>query len=500
MGEELSRQERIQACLREVTRQPDFPAFSHHIQELMHALGDEEASLRRLTALVLRDFSLTLKVLRTANSVQYNRSGRHILSVTHAVALLGVDAIRYLAGSLALFEHFRKQSPGLRELMLLSLLTANQARSVAARIGYPRREEAYLCGMFRNLGEVLVASYFPSQYAAILGHIKEANLSDREACLRVLHFTYEELGHAMALHWNMPDKVARCMRGGEEKLGRAGTHDVDLLPALTSFSHSLTTAVYRRDPEGARARINLLIEDYLPTLELQQEDVGRILDSAILDTKHTFAILRVPLNDLRLRHQAETALTSAAAAPHPADAGPALHELASEANLLERLTHEVDALIGSSTDLQLNSVLLMILEAIYRGGPFDRVLFCLVNAEHTHIQGRLGLGAESLREKFSFPLSIRGGPIGAALLKKQELFLSSDRASTYAELELLKLLGASSFGLHPILVDGVLVGCLYFDRLAPSAPLDARTLGFLVRLRDLAATAIQKKRQATPVF
>ncbi len=241
MGEELSRQERIQACLREVTRRPDFPAFSHHIQELMHALGDEEASLRRLTALVLRDFSLTLKVLRTANSVQYNRSGRHILSVTHAVALLGVDAIRYLAGSLALFEHFRKQSPGLRELMLLSLLTANQARSVAARIGYPRREEAYLCGMFRNLGEVLVASYFPSQYAAILGHIKEANLSDREACLRVLHFTYEELGHAMALHWNMPDKVARCMRGGEEKLGRAGTHDVDLLPALTSFSHSLTT-------------------------------------------------------------------------------------------------------------------------------------------------------------------------------------------------------------------------------------------------------------------
>lgn len=466
----------------------------------MQALADEDASLRHLTALVLRDFSLTLKVLRTVNSAQYNRSGRAILSVAHAVALLGVDAIRCLAGSLALFEHFQKQSPGLKELMLLSLLTANQARAVAALIRYPRREEAYICGMFRNLGEVLVATYFPRQYASIMLRIKEENLSDREACLRVLHFSYDELGQAMALRWRMPEKVTEVIGAADRRRGRAWRQDASLLNELTSFCHALTTAVYRRDQEGTRARLNLLIQDYLPTLALQGEDVERVLDTAILDTKNTFAILRMPLDGLRLHHQTEAALATAAAEPPSPEAAPGLHELASEENLLERLTHEVELLVSSSIDLQLNSVLLMILEAIFRGGPFDRVLFCLVNAEHTHIQGRLGLGAESLREKFSFPLSIRGGPIGAALLKKQELFLSSDRASTYAELELLKLLGASSFGLHPILVDGVLVGCLYFDRLAPSAPLDARTLGFLVRLRDLAATAIQKKRQATPVF
>jgi HD-like signal output (HDOD) protein len=498
LDREPSREERIEACLQEIARRPDFPAFSSHIQEVMQALADEDASLRHLTALVLRDFSLTLKVLRTVNSAQYNRSGRAILSVTHAVALLGVDAIRCLAGSLALFEHFQKQSPGLKELMLLSLLTANQARAVAALIRYPRREEAYICGMFRNLGEVLVATYFPRQYASIMLRIKEENLSDREACLRVLHFSYDELGQAMALRWRMPEKVTQVIGAVDRRRGRAWRQDASLLNELTSFCHALTTAVYRRDQEGARARLNLLIQDYLPTLELQGEDVERVLDTAILDTKNTFAILRMPLDGLRLHHQTEAALASAAAEPASPEAAPGLHELASEENLLERLTHEVELLVSSSTDLQLNSVLLMILEAIFRGGPFDRVLFCLVDPGHTTIQGRLGLGEDidQFRGQFSFPLSVRGGPIGMALMTHQGLFLAGDRPAVQTEVELLKRLGAASFGMHPILVDGILVGCLYFDRLSPAPAPDQRTLALLLRLRDLAATVIKKKRPA----
>ena len=33
-------------------------------------------------------------------------------------------------------------------------------------------EEAYLCGMFRNLGEVLAAAYVPDQYAEILRELR----------------------------------------------------------------------------------------------------------------------------------------------------------------------------------------------------------------------------------------------------------------------------------------------------------------------------------------
>jgi hypothetical protein len=83
-----------------------------------------------------------------------------------------------------------------------------------------------------------------------------------------------------------------------------------------------------------------------------------------------------------------------------------------------------------------------------------------------------------------------------ALMTHQGLFLAGDRPAVQTEVELLKRLGAASFGMHPILVDGILVGCLYFDRLSPAPAPDQRTLALLLRLRDLAATVIKKKRPA----
>jgi len=501
LEQEPTRQERIEACLKEVLQQPDFPAISQHIQQLMQALQDDEASLRYLTSLVLRDYSLTLKVLRTANSAQYNRSGRPILSVSHAVVLLGSEAIRYLAGSLTLFDHFQKLSPGLKELMLLSLLTANQARAAAIQINYPRREEAYLCGMLCNLGEVLIACYFPQQYAAILRLVKEDGRSVREAVLEVLGFAYEELGQAVARQWKMPESVEHCIRKLGTQPPTEGLDPTDLLSHLISFSHGLTNVVYRGQSEGVRARVRLLMQDYYPVLELQKDQVDRMLDSALLDTKSTFQLLNIPLDSLRLSHQAEAAI---AASPEPAPAVPESPDdiagLSASADLWEQLTREIEHVVHSSAGLELSNVLLMILEAIYRGGRFDRVLFGLVNPDHTHIHGRvaLGEGADALRERFRFPLSPRGGPIGAALHMARELYLPGYGGASFAESETLKMLGAASFGLLPIVVDRVLVGCLYFDRMSYLWRPDPRTAALLEKLRDLAAVAIEKSRAGAP--
>ena len=48
-----------------------------------------------------------------------------------------VSTVRYI-------EHFANRSPCLRELLLLSVLTAVHGRDVAEAIGYLRSEEAYI--------------------------------------------------------------------------------------------------------------------------------------------------------------------------------------------------------------------------------------------------------------------------------------------------------------------------------------------------------------------
>jgi HD-like signal output (HDOD) protein len=491
----LTRQQKLEMRLAEIAKQPDFPAFSHHIQEVMRAIEDEAASLRRLTDMVLRDFSLTLRVLRAANSVCVNRSGRPVVSVAHAVALLGTESIRDLAGSVALFEHYRGVSPGLKELMLLSLLTANQTQTISERIEYPRPEEAYICGMFRNLGEVLVACYLPRKYVHIISEMNERSLPEREVCLQALEFTYEDLAQAMAKHWNLPDPVSRCM-APPEPVRLAGAYaEGSLLHSAVAFSHTLTTVVYRRDPESASARVNMLLQDYFPVLGLTQEDVSHAVERAISDTRTTFAALNTPLDVLRLRTQAEMAIAQIEAAPPGEEEEISAAEIAEGEELLRQLVHQVETEIASP-EFQLQKVVLMTLEALYRGGRFDRALFCLTDRDHTTMLGRLGLGegADALRQKFKAPISVRGGLVGAALVRRQDLFIPE--GGSYAQSEALRTMGAASLGVYPILADGVLGGCLYFDRLTAKPTPSPRVLEMISHLRDLLTQAIVQSRGA----
>ena len=114
----------------------------------------------------------------------------------------------------------------------------------------------------------------------------------------------------------------------------------------------------------------------------------------------------------------------------------------------------------------LHSVLLMVLEAVQRGGGFDRVLFGLVTPDKQTVQGRAAIGSRSepLKDLFTFPLSVRGGPIGVALARQQELLLRADWELRPDEAALLAHFGARLIGVLPLSVANVLVGCLYFDR------------------------------------
>jgi Predicted signal transduction protein len=191
--------------------------------------------------------------------------------------------------------------------MLLSLLTAAQAREIAARVGYPRREEAYICGMFHNLGEVLTACYKPREYASILVLMKERRCSEAEAALRILGFTYAELAQAASREWNLPDRVIQSM---DPSAGRTGKSALGLLAVVTACSHALTSAIHRSDPAAGRARLRRLSEEFGPALGLDAESFRDVIEAGLHETRETFAILRVPLDELRLTQHTESVLDS----------------------------------------------------------------------------------------------------------------------------------------------------------------------------------------------
>ncbi len=493
----------VRARMSRIFEGSDFPALSKQIIETISALDDDASSLQRLANVVLREYSLTLSVVRTANSVHYRRSGRSIQSATHAMMMLGARTVRQLASSLLLFENFHRRSPALKELMLQSLLTANHAREVANKLGLQEPEEAHLCGMFRNLGEVLIACHFGEDYARIQTMMHDEGKSETGATKAVLGFPYADLGAEVSRHWGMPDAVVQGIRA------RAST-SVSLSAAVTAFSHDLTVALYSQDqsPDGAGVALETVIERHSAKIKLSREQVREVIASALNETRELFSSLHIPSDRQRFKQLAESARSAMGVATFDTGEWIATTPASSEDDVLQlrdRLLQELESAADALSGTALGDVLLLALEGALRGGPFDRVIVCILEADRGRLVARSGLGdgIEALLPHFDFPMNIRGGPVVTATQQRAPIYLPNDRAMNAIEARWAGTLRVAQFGVFPIVVAGKIVGCLYVDRamdgqMAAITP-DRATLRYVKSLSDIVVTAIAARRRLSTV-
>ena len=261
---------------------------------MVRTLDVDGCNSKDLIRIILRDLGLTAQVLRVANSIMYNHSDRPILSIAHATTLLGWLQVRNMVGTAQEIEQFAKHSPGLPELLLGSVLTAVQSRDVAAVVGYPRPEEAYICGLFRNLGEVLMGCHFPNEYSTVLVAMEKDKIPERAACFRVHNFSWEDLGMRVATGWNMPAQVKQSMQSRNV----AGSALDRSLASIANYGHNLTRALYRKGASVNSVNGEVVLDPTGRPTILAERDLGRIIHSAAIETSQAFSALaaldRVP--------------------------------------------------------------------------------------------------------------------------------------------------------------------------------------------------------------
>jgi hypothetical protein len=275
------------------------------------------------------------------------------------------------------------------------------------------------------------------------------------------------------------------------RLRRAPSTDAERLEAITHFAHKLTTAVYRREASGARASVNLLLQSLGPALGLAHDDVKSIVERALAETKEVFQAMNVPMDHLRLKRQTEAALEQIEDEP-PAEAGlEGETETETFASLLRDVTTQVDR--GSPDDL--GAITMMVMEAIYRGGPFDHVLFALLDEKSHRLAGLVGFGdqIDRLIKNFNFPVIGASGPVAAAVLKRTDVFVSGPRDRRFEGTRFSQIVGEPIYGLLPLVAGGSVAGCLYFDRREPKN-FDAAALAAIGALRDQLCRAVTRSR------
>lgn len=143
---------------RSLERLGDLPVFSATINRIQQISASEESDAMALAMAILKDASLSARLLKLANSPVYKRGQGQINVVSRAVVLLGFNQIKNISLTLKLIESFHDDNPDLDVpgMMMRQFLSANIAKEIAMKSQQSiDPEEAYIGALLFGLGKLL---------------------------------------------------------------------------------------------------------------------------------------------------------------------------------------------------------------------------------------------------------------------------------------------------------------------------------------------------------
>lgn len=188
------------------TALPTMPEVAHR---LLRSFNDDRMGLGTLAELIAQDQSLTVKLLRLANSARY--SPRHaIATIQDAASAVGLQSLRDLALAACVAGAF-PATPGFDRLRFWRqcLATAGHARTLALACDL-NPDEAYLAGMVLRTGELLMLMSDPeaTTQAEALAHLPDS-LMDHERAL--MDCTHAEVSAELARRWKFPTTIVTAL-------------------------------------------------------------------------------------------------------------------------------------------------------------------------------------------------------------------------------------------------------------------------------------------------
>jgi GAF domain-containing protein len=173
-----------------------------------------------------------------------------------------------------------------------------------------------------------------------------------------------------------------------------------------------------------------------------------------------------------------------------------------------RTTEEIQAVLTAGLQdvsnsliddsISINDVLRMILEAMYSGMGFDRVVLCIKDGRRNAMCGKFGFGqgVQDLVKTFDFPLTAPPDVFLVALQNNADILITDiddPKIATRIPAWYRRHVVARTFVLFPIVVKGKPIGLIYADRPLPNdITITEKELSLLKSLRNQAILAIRQ--------
>lgn len=263
----------LEDIARDLSGDISFPTCLDAALLVRNTLKDPFASLAQVVKVIGVEPLISSKLLRLANSVSYNPSGKSINDLTTAVSRIGFDSVRTISLAVAMEQMLKSRN--LSEYASIahnawdhSLHVAAIARVLARRIGRINPDEAMLAGLVHDIG-IFYLLYRATDYPEYK--------SNRSELIDLLVGWHEAIGESLIFALGLPESIVDAVRD-HDCLQNVGTpctiRDVLYFANLLAGRDQEWTAS-KYTPEE-QEQINADRARYQDLVEEAEEDIAEI--------------------------------------------------------------------------------------------------------------------------------------------------------------------------------------------------------------------------------
>lgn len=462
----------------------DLPTFGSSVSRLVKLSSSSNGSIQQLSEFVLSDVSLTQRILRLSNSVNFRASsGQEVTSISKAIHLLGVNTVRTCALAIILVDNMpSKKAQCVRNELEHALTASVIGRELAKRIHFRDAEEVAIAALFKNIGRLLVAAYDEELYEDTMALVKMGIQTPAQASKLKLGYSFDMLTEIALEKWQIPDAIIQAIKLLSPRALTPPKTRQEWMRQAVVFSEAVATLILETAEQDKKDQVNeTLIAQFGRSLHLNEASLEQLLINA---EKHTQALTEnVNLRsyadsnnkkntDLSLsnQHLIKKQMVrhddlSQSQVPKAYPSGKPLN-----AKKLLIAGNQAIARLIASNDFNEQELITLFLKNIYYGLGFRFAAVCFKNKQANQFQAYHAMGEDHAirQEAFFFSATSSRDLFHLVMEKRVDLFISNASDEKIHKLiptwHHTLLPDARSFIVLPLIKDKKPIGLLYADR------------------------------------
>jgi HD-like signal output (HDOD) protein len=188
-----------------------FPTIPSLYVEVVNALKDPNATTEDIGGIIAKDMAMTTKLVQVLNSAYYSLP-RTITDPTEAVGILGFETVKSLIMAVKLLSQFDKVKPVYFSIDSIWRHSTNVARTARVMALLETGDTecsgiAYTAGLMHDLGKVILAANFDSQYHGAHAIARKQQIPLWEVEKDIFGASHGEMGAYLLNLWGLSTAV-----------------------------------------------------------------------------------------------------------------------------------------------------------------------------------------------------------------------------------------------------------------------------------------------------